>query len=101
MYSPEGGVIDEINDRKDLASLGINEGLIPGEVFLVLDLDDVGQSSTSVFLDKVLELGGVIVVLALKSLLSSRDGVLDCDLGFAGSNLLWGVVSIIDLKTAL
>ena len=62
-----------------LARVGINKGLVPGTSLFIPDLHGMGQDSSAVLLGEILECGGVLIIDALKCLLSSPDSDIKTD----------------------
>jgi hypothetical protein len=85
-YAGLGG---EVDDRDEFTSVGIDEGLIPLVLLLVLDLDDVGESSRPIGTSEVFERGGMAVVLALQSLFDLGEDLLELEGGLGSSDLGW------------
>ena len=59
--------------------MGVDEGLVPGVLSLVLDLNDVSQGSGAIGASEVLDRRRVAIVLAIELSLDLRDDGLDAD----------------------
>lgn len=80
-------VCNEVNNVDDFTGVGVDGGREP--VVGALDLDDVGEGDVVGVTGKVLERGGVVVVLGVQVSLSLGDGLLCGELGSGGRNRLW------------
>ena len=75
------GFSDEVGDRDNLVVVGVDERLNPRAGRLILDLNDVNESSAAVVESEELESRGPVVVLAVEGLLGGSDGLLDSNGG--------------------
>lgn len=75
------GFGDEVSDRDNLVVVGVDERLNPRAGRLILNLNDVNESGTTVVESEELKSRRPVVVLTVEGLLGGSDGLFDSDGG--------------------
>lgn len=66
---------NEVGDGQQGSIVSIDKSFVPGELFLVLDLDDTGERDFTVWLDKVFQASRNAVIRSIQSLFGFLDSL--------------------------
>lgn len=80
------GFCNEVSNGDKLTGVGVDESLDPSTSLVILDLNDMRQHNGVVILDQEFEGGRMVIELAIESLLSSGNSLLEGDGGCRGRN---------------